>query len=98
MSAPAQKALGPAPVMIKARVGQADTSRSALSMSLRIAKDNAFSASGRLRVKTANSSRRVNSTVMPLIQPVRGNELPKVGSRRDVPVPPTLALESYRLA
>src|SRR5688572_14130728 len=61
MSAPAQNALSPAPVMSSARASLFATSSSARPRSAMSAKESALSAVGRLSVMSANSSRRVSS-------------------------------------
>ena len=64
MSAPAQNALAPAPVTSSARASLAATSSNARESSRISANESALSASGRLRVTSANSSTRFSSTVM----------------------------------
>jgi len=61
MSAPAQNALAPAPVTSSARALLAATSSKARASSRISANDSALSASGRLRVMSANSSTRFSS-------------------------------------
>jgi hypothetical protein len=64
MSAPAQNALAPAPVMSSARASLTATWSSAREMSAISANDSALSAFGRFSVRTANSSMRVSSMLM----------------------------------
>ena len=64
MSAPAQNALAPAPVMSRARASLPATSSKARPRSAISANESAFSASGRFRVISANSSTRVSSIAM----------------------------------
>src|SRR5215510_3992153 len=64
MSAPAQNALLPAPVMINARAREFATSSKASLRRRRMPVDRALSASGRLSLSTAQSSRIVSSTDM----------------------------------
>src|SRR5215510_1225845 len=62
MSAPAQNALLPAPVIMSARARDFATVAKASSISRKIATESALSASGRLSRSTAQSSRVVSST------------------------------------
>ncbi len=64
MSAPAQNALVPAPVISSARASLAATSSITRPSSRINANDSALSASGRFSVISANSSTRVSSIVM----------------------------------
>ena len=64
MSAPAQNALGPAPVNSSARVPVFAAASIAAEIASIICALSAFSASGRFSVMTENSSRRVSSNTM----------------------------------
>src|SRR5687768_6295211 len=64
MSAPAQNALSPAPVMSSARASLYSTSSNARPRSAMSDNESALSAVGRLMVMSANSSRRVSSMAM----------------------------------